>query len=693
MRRSLLPLLILGFGLLPAVAPAEDPSPENAAVAAEELPPLLGSSRARHVWEDFCADQPDDAPLPVDPRTLVQPGAFGNSAVFFNAYYEDCHVNLPDQPHAQTCGEYRSRRDRGYHFLLDELPTGAMSAGEFNNLWKKWGFEERPENFDELYTLRYGLNHAPYPNPYPLPGEDPNATDGGSGQLPMGLRQLKDDNGRWTGQIGTGSCFTCHGGSIGDPRSGEAGTPLKSMGLGNNNYDYVMYARDNAPWGEFPLLADNIPSFDLSSAFNVGIRQRGQNNAVGAFLLLNTILDVDSLGPNPNPLKTASYGQAGVQDALLPLAHTQDTPAWWNFSHRPRKFFDAGVSSDSTRIIMAAGVDENSLASHDGKPYRSRVDEYDQDVEAFLISRESPAFPGEIDEDLAEKGAVLFHTLDLFALPGNEEHPKPPGGNGSCASCHGAYSPRYVNDPAYLEDPRLEGIAAHISPLAVIGTDRARSDMLAPTLREAWDTTFWGFPEGAEGWTHPDDKDPMTELADDMYPSRPKGVCGWEKGTIGYLAPPLYGTWATAPYFHNGSVPTIEQVLDSGKRPNIWRRLLQTDGAVSGFDQRLATAYDFERLGWKHDVLTCDQMPGTVAMNCNPVDDGGPSLVQLAQNVINAKGTFTGLVVIPDPAPGGLDKRLIFDTRILGNDEGGHTFTDALTDFDRKAIIEYLKTL
>ena len=32
---------------------------------------------------------------------------------------------------------------------------------------------------------------------------------------------------------------------------------------------------------------------------------------------------------------------------------------------------------------------------------------------------------------------------------------------------------------------------------------------------------------------------------------------------IGYQAPPLDGIWASAPYLHNGSVPTLHALLDS----------------------------------------------------------------------------------------------------------------------------------
>ncbi|MFA5940477.1 MAG: hypothetical protein WC809_14055 [Sinimarinibacterium sp.] len=661
----------------------------------EQDAPLLGSKHAQHRWASYCEGKADDAVLPADPRTLVQPGFNEGKAVYFNAWYEDCHVNLPEaEKPAKSCGEYRARRDRGLAFLIDELPTGTLSATDYNNTWQAWGLTERPANFDELYTLRYGLNAAPFPNPYPLPGEDPKTSNGGSGQLPLGLRQIKDDSGNWTGTIGTAACFQCHGGQIGDAVDGGNRITLASIGLGNNNFDVPINAQDNSAFASTPF-ATTLPALDINSLFNIGIKQRGQNNAVGAFEFLITVLDLDSLGINPDPLKTIVEA-TGPQDQAHPLAHTQDTPPWWNFGSRPRKFFDAGVSNDSTRIIMAAGPgDFNSLMTLDGKPYRDRIEQYDQDLAAFFLSLRSPEYPAAIDTALAEQGAILFHTKDLWAEEGNADAPRPLGGNGSCASCHGAYSPRYVNDPNYLVDPSLEGVAAHISPLAVIDTDHARSDMLTPTLRERWDTTYWGYQDNVEGYVAPEDKDPVTEALDDLYPValRPEGVCGWEKDVIGYQAPPLYGVWATAPYLHNGSVPTVDAVLDSSKRAPIWQRKLQTEGTVTGFDQRLATAYDYAAIGWKSNVLSCTDIPGTQEMNCSPTGDEGPSLTQLMQNYLNQSIAWTGLFTISDPAPGAIDKRLVYDTRILGNGNGGHVFSDVLTETERKAIVEYLKTL
>jgi cytochrome c2 len=111
----------------------------------------------------------------------------------------------------------------------------------------------------------------------------------------------------------------------------------------------------------------------------------------------------------------------------------------------------------------------------------------------------------------------------------------------------------------------------------------------------------------------------------------------------GYQAPPLDGIWATAPYFHNSAVPTVYDVLNSAARPKIHTRSYQT-----GKEE-----YDPVKLGWK--VTTLKRAPESSA------------------------------------AP--LEKRKIYDTSIPGQSNAGHTFGDKLTDAERMAVIEYLKTL
>jgi hypothetical protein len=47
----------------------------------------------------------------------------------------------------------------------------------------------------------------------------------------------------------------------------------------------------------------------------------------------------------------------------------------------------------------------------------------------------------------------------------------------------------------------------------------------------------------------------------------------------------------------------------------------------------------------------------------------------------------------PDPKKPAIDQRRIYDTSQPGRGNGGHTYGDKLTDTERMAVIEYLKTL
>jgi hypothetical protein len=98
------------------------------------------------------------------------------------------------------------------------------------------------------------------------------------------------------------------------------------------------------------------------------------------------------------------------------------------------------------------------------------------------------------------------------------------------------------------------------------------------------------------------------------------------------VAPPLDGVWATAPYLHNGSVPTLTALLDSRQRPARWRRDHASD------------VYDLRAVGWPYTAGTAGD----------------------AQT---------------------------YDTTLPGYGAGGHTFGDALDAAQRSALLEYLKTL
>jgi len=150
-------------------------------------------------------------------------------------------------------------------------------------------------------------------------------------------------------------------------------------------------------------------------------------------------------------------------------------------------------------------------------------------------------------------------------------------------------------------------------PLDVIGTDGVLAlggSQFADRFLEWWSKSFYG-------------------QASKLEPKK------------GYVAPPLDGIWATAPYLHNGSVPTIAALLDSTKRPQYWTRTFQS------------TDYDPAALGWKFTKL----------------DHG-----HAGEPTVNARVK-------------------IYDTTQLGYGNGGHTFGDDLEDGERRAVLEYLKTL
>ncbi len=123
----------------------------------------------------------------------------------------------------------------------------------------------------------------------------------------------------------------------------------------------------------------------------------------------------------------------------------------------------------------------------------------------------------------------------------------------------------------------------------------------------------------------------------------PNGESYMIEQPVGYQAPPLDGVWASAPYFHNGAAPTVYHVLNSKARPKVFTRSYSTG----------EEDYDKEKLGWKVTVL-----------------DRGP-----------------------DPSAPPREQRKVYDTTQPGRGNGGHTFGDKLSDDERRAVIEYLKTL
>jgi hypothetical protein len=230
-----------------------------------------------------------------------------------------------------------------------------------------------------------------------------------------------------------------------------------------------------------------------------------------------------------------------------------------------------------------------------------------------------------------------------------------------------------VNDPTFLATPLLAGMAGNVTPIDIINTDPARMAANTPAVEAAAAESFFAY-YGQDG-------------------------CAEKYNGIGYLAQPLYGVWASAPYFHNGSVPTVWSVLKSSTRPLFWRRMSKPmrAGVVMGFETDLARAYDPVKLGWKYDDLQCGAPGVTPYLQCDPADPYATPLVESWLDILFENGSLAwnmlGTVMAPTLTNGQIEDRKIYNTRMHSQSNTGHEFTDVLTDTERIALIEYLKTL
>lgn len=246
-----------------------------------------------------------------------------------------------------------------------------------------------------------------------------------------------------------------------------------------------------------------------------------------------------------------------------------DVPAWWLLKKKNTMFYTGVGTGDFARIMMASG-----LVSLQDSSQARKIDQRFPDVLAYIKSLPSPIYKGTIDQQKVTEGKAIYEV--------------------NCSRCHGSSNNK--NDYPNL-----------LISLESIGTDPAlvSTNFAYPQLLE-WYNASWFSKE----------------------PFAAKLVA-----KKGYIAPPLDGVWATAPYLHNGSVPTLEDLLNSSQRPKIWKRTFNTND------------FDSKKVGWIYVAL-------------------------------NAK----------------TDTKT-YDTSIKGYGNQGHIYGDKLSVLERTNLIEYLKTL
>lgn len=260
--------------------------------------------------------------------------------------------------------------------------------------------------------------------------------------------------------------------------------------------------------------------------------------------------------------------------------HDMDAIPWWHFKHKTRLYVDNFAPKGHRGLMQFMLIRQNGP-----EKFREWAKEF-ADVFAYIESVRPPEYPYAIDQPLAAKGKVAFER--------------------NCAECHGKYGPRDARGTTVVEYPE------RVVEIDDIGTDRVRFDALTPQGRKHYgDSWFNGYG------------DPPTV-------DKP----------VGYIAPPLDGVWASAPYFHNGSVPTLWHVLHPESRPQVWTRT--------------PTGYDEKHVGL--EIETMEKVPADVA-----------------------------------EIPWRL--RQHFDTTQLGKSAAGHDYPNRLSESEKREVLEYLKSL
>jgi mono/diheme cytochrome c family protein len=384
-------------------------------------------------------------------------------------------------------------------------------------------------------------------------------------------------------EVVNGNCLMCHGGTF-DGRL--------VIGLGNATADFTAGAGGGAT---------GVPLSDaLLDLLGLDAAERGQLRRIAARgAVLGPLTTMRTVGMNPAEILAVILMTHHDRDTLAwsdaPLTSfvpvdrdgqpipdprlTSDPPPWWRV-HKKHALFYNGMARGDHRGTMALAT---SVCVDDVERARA-VDAMFRDIHAYVESVRAPVYPRTVDAALAARGAAVFAR--------------------DCAGCHGTYGAREEDDTY----PNL------LVPLAVIGTDPVVAEagvVHTPQLVDWYNASFYGR---------------ITRMApNDPFP--------------GYMPPPLDGIWATAPYLHNGAVPTVALLLNSHARPRYWKRV--------DLD---STHFDEDALGWPYEAL-----------------DGPPA----------------------DEAA----RMLVYDTTFWSQSNAGHTFGDHLAADERRAVIEYLKTL
>ena len=425
----------------------------------------------------------------------------------------------------------------------------------------------------------------------------------------------------------TKNCFTCHAG---------AGAGMAIAGLGNAHLDQA------SAYADYQNLARIEPLVMARASALIALGAAPERDRVeleNLFYQVNEMLVpttqfAGARGDNMGPFAVWTYlarlddpRTAGLE--LLPGEETSaftallsaealptvDPNPWW---HRKYKTSSYRYGEGSRHRSAHFALNFTNPHAEVNETHSDHVDVIDS-ILTFADQTRSPAYPGALDAELERAGSAYFHG----------EEPIASGRRLRCSECHGSYHKQgeWGQVGGWAVDYQEGGVQD-------VGTDSKYNEFLQ-RMQPLADRTLElrDFP-AFEG------KDEIVPIAE--VPQEP-----------GYMAPPLVGAWISAPYFHNGSVPTIEQVLDSSTRPAAWARNLDP------------MAYDMDQLGLKHTPVALS----LAEYKQRQADIGRPGSDRARQ------------------------LRAIYHTEDFGRSSAGHQHGDDMSAAERAAVIEFIKSL
>jgi hypothetical protein len=365
----------------------------------------------------------------------------------------------------------------------------------------------------------------------------------------------------------------------------------------------------------------------LQASFALFLREQGARNslfeaaqnAASEVPTRSGLGRLDAVNRGGNLLLSAPLGEP---KNYVPTTAPVSYPALWDTPYFDWVLYNASIRQPLARnVVEALGV---------GAPIDPKTFLSDKIVHGVLMDNvvsihrsltklESPRWPedllGKIDLDKARRGETIYLQ--------------------TCAGCHTLVDRDTHTPLAGSGGAGTADIPVTTVPLDQIGTDRRQALNFAArvvSLEKIGGPPSIPYMDAAkavaggivEQWKNLSPANAQTENEID------RGRQNDFRGIPAYRARPLNGTWATAPYLHNGSVPSLyDLLLPPTQRPKV-----------------------FYVGSWEFDPLRVG------------LETSSPFA-----------GSFT------------------FDVRLPGNANSGHEYGTNLGDPERMALIEFLKTL